>query len=94
METTTISQTQPMEQQLLVTVDGSVNIESLKRAIRMLRGVTSISRPRTPQARLYDPESGECLNDETMKAVEDGRKGKNLHKFDTFEDYLEYVKNI
>lgn len=52
---------------------------------------TTINRTQH-KARLYDPESGDCLNEETMKAVEDGRNGKNLFMFDTFEDYLEYVK--
>ena len=30
----------------------------------------------TPKARLYDPETGEYLNEKTMKVIEDVRTGK------------------
>ena len=48
--------------------------------------------PRKP--RLYDPETGEYLNDETMKAIEEGRKGVGMSGPMSFEEYLERVKNI
>ena len=46
-----------------------------------------IERKRT-KPRLYDPETGECLNDATMKVIEDARKGKNVIEVGTMDDYL------
>ena len=68
--------TMTLPRQLLVTVDGSTNIANVTRAIRMLRGVTAIRPAKTKKPRLYDPETGEYLNDKTMKIIEDVRSGK------------------
>ena len=81
-----------LPRQLLVTVDGSTNIANVTRAIRMLRGVTAI-RPATSKAkkpRLYDPETGEYLNNKTMKAIEDVRSGKD--KGTTYSSFEEFEK--
>ena len=43
-----------------------------------------------PKARLYDPEMGECLNDKTMKAIEDVRSGKD--KGTTYESFKKFKK--
>lgn len=78
--------------QLLVTVDDSANIANVTRAIRMLRGVTAIkpAKPAAQKPRLYDPETGEYLNDKTMKAIEDVRSGKD--KGTTYESFEEFKK--
>ena len=49
----------------------------------MLRGVTAIvpAKTNTRKPRLYDPETGEYLNDKTMKIIEDVRSGKE-HTYD------------
>lgn len=44
----------------------------------------------TKKARLYDPETGEYLNDKTMKAIEDVRSGKD--KGTTYESFEEFKK--
>ena len=44
----------------------------------------------TRKARLWDPETGECLNDETMKAIEDVRSGKD--EGTTYESFEEFRK--
>lgn len=69
--------------QVLVTIDGSINLANVTRAIRMLRGVTAIvpAKTNTRKPRLYDPETGEYLNDKTMKIIEDVRSGKE-HTYD------------
>ena len=77
--------------QLLVTVDGNVNISNVTRAIRMLRGVTAIktAKPATKKPRLYDPETGEYLNDKTTKAIEEAHedmKHGRLKPYDSVED--------
>ena len=53
----------------------------------------AVAEPRKP--RLYDPETGEFLNDETMQLIEDVRSGKEkMYKVDSFEEYLEMVKDL
>ena len=44
--------------------------------------------------RLYDPETGDYLNDATMKVIEDARKGKNVIEVGSMDDYLELVSNL
>ncbi len=85
-------ETMAMPRQLLVTVDGSTNIANVTRAIKMLRGVMDIkpAKPTARKARLYDPETGEYLNDKTMKAIEDVRSGKD--KGTTYESFEEFKK--
>ena len=76
-----------LPRQLLVTVDGSTNIANVTRAIRMLRGVMAIN-PAPTRPRLYDPETGEYLNDKTMKAIEDVRSGKDEGtSYESFEEF-------
>ena len=88
MNTSTMS----LPRQLLVTVDGSTNIANMTRAIRMLRGVTAIrpAKAKAKKPRLYDPETGEYLNDKTMKAIEDVRSGKD--KGTTYSSFEEFEK--
>ena len=49
-------ETTALQRQLLVTVDGSVNISNVTRAIKMLRGVTAIkpAKNAVKKPRLYD----------------------------------------
>ena len=48
----------------------------------------AVAEPRKP--RLYDPETGEYLNDETMQAIEDVRSGKDQGT--TYESFEELKK--
>ena len=55
----------------------------------------TIERKRTTaKPRLYDPETGDCLNDATMKVIEDARKGKNVIEVGSMDDYLKLVSNL
>ena len=47
------------------------------------------TRPKA-KPRLYDPETGEYLNDKTMKAIEDVRSGKD--KGTTYSSFEEFEK--
>ena len=62
----------------------------------MLRGVTDIkhAKPKTKRARLYDPETGEYLNDKTMKVIEDARQGKNIVTYGSFEDFEKAMRKL
>ena len=83
--------------QLLVTVDGSTNIANVTRAIKMLRGVTSIrpAKAKVKKPRLYDPETGEYLNDKTMKIIEDVRSGKDKGTaYASFEEFEKAMRAL
>ena len=89
--------TMTLPQQLLVTVDGNTNIANVTRAIRMLRGVTAIKRakPATKCPRLYDPETGEYLNDKTMKVIENVRNGKEkMYSFESLDDFKDWCESL
>ena len=63
------------------------NSEKLELVAMLIDSVkTAVAEPRKP--RLYDPETGEFLNDETMQAIEDVRSGKDLGTtYESFEDF-------
>ena len=44
--------------------------------------------------RLYDPETGECLNDKTMKVIQDARKGKGIAFTGSFEDFKKWAEEV
>ena len=54
----------------------------------------SIERKKKEKPRMYDPETGEYLNDETMKVIEDSMNGKGLIEVGSYEDYLKLVSNL
>ena len=49
----------------------------------------AVAEPRKP--RLYDPETGEYLNDETMKVIEDARKGIGVTSYDSVDDMFRSI---
>lgn len=53
----------------------------------------TIERKRT-KSRLYDPETGNYLNDATMKVIENARKGKDVIEVGSMDDYLKLVSNL
>ena len=54
----------------------------------------TIERKRTANPRLYDPETGDYLNDATMKVIENARKGKDVIEVGSMDDYLKLVGNL
>lgn len=54
----------------------------------------SIEKKKKEHPRLYDPETGEYLNDETMKAIEDAMNGKDMIEVGSYEDYIKFVSNL
>ena len=68
-------------------------VSFFKKMMEKMGWTYSVAEPRKP--RLYDPETGEYLNDETMQLIEDVRSGKEkMYKVDSFEEYLEMVKDL
>lgn len=54
----------------------------------------SIEKKKKERPRLYDPETGEYLNDETMKTIEDTMNGKGIAWSGTAEEFKEWAKAL
>ena len=75
----------PAAAQLLVSISDLSMVNDIKKAISMLKGVTTVKKQKT-RPRLYDPETGEYLNDKTMQVIEDALKGKNVTSYASADD--------
>ena len=68
----------------------SIDTKRFKQLIKLM-GWTAV--PSKSTARLFDPETGEYLNDETMQAIEDVRNGKEpvytMKSMDEFKAWCE-----
>ena len=78
--------TYPQEGMLLVSISDISMMKDIKKAISMLKGVTKVQKQKT-KLRLYDPETGEYLNDKTMKVIEDAHKGIGVTHYDSLQDF-------
>lgn len=78
METTAT----PVSAQLIVNVEDMSMVKDLKKAIRMLRGVTKVSMPRRKRLTGYE---------EAMRDVEEGRVYEAESVDDMFIKILGYV---
>ena len=80
---------------LILQVPDESLVQKVKQACKMLVGVASVKlqKPAKAKPRLYDPETGEYLNDETMQAIEDVRSGKEpvyeMKSMDEFKSWCE-----
>ena len=84
----------PAAAQLLVSISDLSMVNDIKKASSMLKGVTTVKKQKT-RPRLYDPETGEYLNDETMKVIEDVRSGKEpLMSYSSFEDFKKAMREL
>ena len=82
-----------LPRQLLVTVDGGVNLANVRRAISMLKGVTKVKAQKA-KTRLYDPETGKYLNDETMKAIKQAHDDMKHGRLKTYSSADEMFKDL
>ena len=65
-------------------LDDSMKLELVTMLVESVK--PAVAEPRKPH--LYDPETGEYLNDETMQAIEDVRSGKDEGTiYESFEDF-------
>ena len=84
----------PTEGQLIVSVSDMSMIKDIKKAISMVKGVAKVKQQRR-KPRLYDPETGEYLNDKTMKAIEDVRSGKDKGvTYSSFEEFERAMRSL
>lgn len=85
--------TNPQEGTLLVSVSDISMMKDIKKAISMLKGVTKVQTQKAKaKHRLYDPETGEYLNDETMKLIEDVHNGKEpVYNAESVDDMFQKI---
>jgi hypothetical protein len=84
------------KKQLIVTVDDSVNVANVTRAIKMLRGVVDIRSAGTKKKpTLCNPETGEHLNKKTMKVIDDVRNGKEeIITYSSIDDFEKAMRSL
>ena len=81
----------PVAGQLLVSISDLSMLKDIKKAISMLKGVTAVKKQKI-KLRLYDPETGEYLNDETMKLIEDVHSGKEpVYQAESVDDMFQKI---
>ncbi len=80
----------PQEGQLLVSISDMSMLKDIKKAISMLKGVTKVKTQKA-KPRLYDPETGEYLNDETMKVIEDAQKGIGVTHYNSVDEMFRSI---
>ena len=81
--------TMTLDQQVFSVSIPQVDIKKFKQLIKLMGWTIA---PAKESARLYDPETGEYLNDETMRVIENARKGKDIAfkgSFDEFKSWAE-----
>ena len=93
---TTASSPQPLQPGVLtVSIEDISMVRDIKKAISMLRGVTKVSQPKAcKKPRLYDPETGEYLNEETMKTIEETRKDIGVTTYESFDDFEKAMRAL
>ena len=67
---------------------------SFFRTMAKKMGWTIERKKKKEKPRMYDPETGEYLNDETMKVIEDSMNGKDIVWTGTAEEFKEWVKAL
>ncbi|MBQ2440563.1 MAG: hypothetical protein II502_00045 [Paludibacteraceae bacterium] len=46
------------------------------------------------KAMLYDPETDQPLNDETMRVIEKARRGVDVTSYDSFDDFAKAMRAL
>ncbi len=88
-ERTIIMDSMVLNQNVFSVSVPQVDTKKFKQLIKLMGWTIT---PAKEPARLYDPETGEYLNDETMRVIEDARQGKDIAfkgSFDEFKSWAE-----
>ena len=68
-----------------------VDTKKFKQLIKLMGWTIA---PTAKPARLYDPETGEYLNDETMRVIEDARQGKDIAFKGSFDEFKSWAEKL
>ena len=73
-----------LDRSLFMVSIPSIETKKFKQFIKLM-GWTATAAP--ARARLYDPETGDYVNDETMQVIEDARRGKGIAFQGTMDEF-------
>ena len=71
----------------------SIDTKIFKQLIQRM-GWQIATAPSKERVRLLDPETGEYLNDETMQAIEESRKGIGVTSYSSFDDFANAMRAL
>jgi hypothetical protein len=83
----------PVEAQLLVSISDLSMVNDIKKAISMLKGVTKVKKQRT-KTRIYDPETGEYMNDRAVRDIEQALDDAKHGRLKTYNSVDEFFKEM
>ena len=83
----------PVEAQLLVSISDLSMLNDIKKAISMLKGVTKVKKQRT-KTRIYDPETGEYMNDRAVRDIEQALDDAKHGRLKTYNSVDEFFKEM
>ena len=83
----------PVEAQLLVSISDLSMVNDIKKAISMLKGVTKVKKQRT-KTRIYDPETGEYMNDMAVRDIEQALDDSKHGRLKTYNSVDEFFKEM
>lgn len=83
----------PVEAQLLVSISDLSKVNDIKKAISMLKGVTKVKKQRT-KTRIYDPETGEYMNDRAVRDIEQALDDAKHGRLKTYNSVDEFFKEM
>ena len=64
------------------------------KGIAKAMGWIILPMPIVEKPQLYDPESGAYLNEETMRVIEDSRKGIGVNHYASFDDFAKAMRAL
>ena len=83
----------PAAAQLLVSISDLSMVNDIKKAISMLKGVTKVKKQRT-KTRIYDPETGEYMNDRAVRDIEQALDDAKHGRLKTYNSVDEFFKEM
>lgn len=82
-----------LNQQIFTVSIPTIDTKMFKQLIQRMGWHASKARTKE-RARLYDSETGEYLNAETMQAIEDSRKGIGGSSYASFDDFAKAMRAL
>ena len=81
---------------LVLQIPDESLVQKVKQACKMLVGVTSVKvqRPAKEKTRIYDPETGEYMNDRAVRDIEQALDDAKHGRVTTYNSVDEFFKEM
>ena len=81
---------------LILQIPDESLVQKVKQACKMLVGVTSVKvqRPAKEKTRIYDPETGEYMNDRAVRDIEQALDDAKHGRVTTYSSVDEFFKEM